>query len=156
MAWRYSTKLLNEMLNAVRTQLANGTIEIYSGSQPASANDATTGATLLGRVTLNAAAWTEGAATNGLEFDAAAARQLNKAALETWQFVGLANGTAGWFRFRGNAADAGAADSTFSLPRIDGRIAVIGAEMNLSNLNVVIGAVTSVNSFAIRWPVGVL
>ena len=155
MAWRASTKLLNEMFNAVRTQLANGTIEIYSGSQPASANDAVTG-TLLGRVTLNAAAWAEGAAANGLEFDAAAARQMNKAAAETWQFVGLADGTAGWFRFRGNAADAGAADPTFLLPRIDGRIATTGAEMNLSNLNVVTGATTTVDSFTLRWPSTVL
>lgn len=155
MAWRYSNKMLNEMLNAVRTQLANGTIEIYSGSQPASANDAATG-TLLGRVTLNAGAWTAGSVTNGLEFDAATARQLDKAALETWQFVGIANGTAGWFRFRGNATDAGAADTTEALPRIDGRIAVTGGEMNLSNLNVVTGAITTVDAFLLRWPTNIL
>lgn len=155
MAWRVSTKLLNEMFNAVRSQLANGTIEIYSGSQPASANDAATG-TLLGRVTLNAAAWAEGSATNGLEFDAAAARQMTKATGEVWQFTGLSDGTAGWFRFRGNAADAGAADPTFLLPRIDGRIATTGAELNLSNLNIVTGATTTIDSFTLRWPTNVL
>lgn len=155
MAWRVSTKLLNEMFNAIKTQLENGSIEIYSGSQPATANDAVTG-TLLGRVTLNGGAWSPGVATNGLEFDAAAARQMSKAAAETWQFVGIASGTAGWFRFRGNAADAGAADALEALPRIDGRIANAGAEMNMSNLNVVIGGVTTIDSFTLRWPTSVL
>ena len=154
MAWRVSTKLLNEMFNAVQAQLANGTIEIYSGSQPASANDAATG-TLLGRVTVNAGAWTEGSPTNGLNFSAAAARQMSKTSA-IWQFIGLADGTAGWFRYRGNAVDTGAADPTFSLPRIDGRIATTGAELNMSNLNIVTGATTTIDSFTLRWPANVL
>jgi hypothetical protein len=155
MAWRVSTKNLNLMFGALKTALADGVILIYSGSQPASANDAVSG-TLLGRVTLNAAAWTAGAATNGLEFATPAAREMTKAVAEVWQFAGIANGTAGWFRFVGNGADAGAADTTEALPRIDGRIATTGAEMNMSNLNVVTGAITTIDSFTLRWPAGVL
>lgn len=150
MARRASAKIFNEMHNAVRAQLAYGTIEIYSGSQPASADDAVTG-TLLGRVTLSAGAWTEGTITNGLQFNAAAGRQMTKKTGEIWQFIGIANGTAGWFRFRGNAADTGMADTLEALPRIDGRIAVTGAELNMSNLNVVIGATTTIDSFTLRF-----
>ena len=155
MVWRVSTKDLNLMYGALKTAHADGVIEIRTGSQPASANDAATGL-LLGRVTLNAGAWTAGAATNGLEFATPAARQMTKAVAEVWQFVGLAEGTAGWFRFVANAADPGTADTTETYPRIDGRIATTGAEMNMSNLNVVTGAITTIDSFTLRWPTGVL
>jgi hypothetical protein len=155
MVWRVSTKNLNDMFGALKTNHTDGVIEIYSGSQPASANDAVTG-TLLGRVTVNAGAWTAGSPTNGLEFGTPAARQMDKASGEVWQFVGLANGTAGWFRFLANSADAGTADVSEARPRIDGRIATTGAEMNMSNLNVVTGAVSTIDAFTLRWPVGVL
>jgi len=52
--------------------------------------------------------------------------------------------------------DDGAADSTESTPRIDGRIAVSGAEMNLSNTQIVTGATTTIDSFELRWPANVL
>jgi hypothetical protein len=155
MTWRVSTKDLNNMFGALKTNHADGVILIYSGSQPASANDAVSG-TLLGRVTVNAGAWTAGSPTNGLEFATPAARQMTKALAEVWQFTGLAEGTAGWFRFVGNAVDPGTADTTETYPRIDGRIATTGAEMNMSNLNVVTGAVSTIDSFTLRWPTGVL
>jgi hypothetical protein len=155
MAWRVSNKILNEMFGAVRTQLANGVIYVYSGSQPASAHDAPTG-TLLGRATKNAGAWTAGSPTNGLNFAVPAGRQMTKASDEVWQFVGLAKGTAGWGRFVANAADPGTLDTTETYPRIDGRIAVSGAEINMSNLNVEIGAVSTIDSYTHRWPTGVL
>lgn len=151
MSFRMSTALKNAMLNAVKTTLANGVIYVYSGSQPATGDAAPTG-TLLGTVTVGAGAFTPGVVTNGLEFDAAASNVLSKAAAETWQFIGVATGTAGWFRFVANAADSGAADAVAAYPRIDGRISTSGAEMNLSNLSIVIGATTTVDSFSITWP----
>lgn len=151
MSFRASTKMKNELLNAFKTQLANGVIYIYSGTQPATGDAAPTG-THLGTVTVNAGAFTPGVVTNGLEFDAAAAGVLSKAAAETWQFVGIANGTAGWFRFVANAADSLALDNSATYPRIDGRVSTTGAEMNLSNLSIVIGATTTVDSFQITLP----
>lgn len=151
MSFKMSTALKNAMLGAIKTTLANGVIHIYSGSQPATSDAAPTG-TLLGIVTLNAGAFSHGTATNGLEFDAASAATLNKAAAETWQFKGLAAGTAGWFRFIANAADSGALDSAETYPRMDGRISTSGAEMNMSNLSVAVDAISTIDSLSITWP----
>ncbi|HRD50280.1 MAG TPA: hypothetical protein PL166_11880 [Candidatus Contendobacter sp.] len=156
MAFRISTKLKNVMLDAIRTgpgSLLNGVIYVYSGSQPVDADAAPTG-TLLGKITVGAGAFSWGSPTNGVDFDAAAGATLNKAAAETWQFVGLANGVAGWFRHMGNAADSLTTDGSATYPRIDGRIATTGAEMNLSNLDIAIGATTTVDTYSIAWPAG--
>ena len=149
MAWKISNRILNQMLAGIKAELQDGVILIYSGSQPASANDAPSG-TLLGRVTVNAGAWTAGQPTNGLEFGTPTGRQIQKSASETWQFAGLADGQAGWFRFVGNAADSEALDASETYPRIDGRIATSGADMNLSNISIVIGAITTIDSFTLR------
>jgi hypothetical protein len=156
MAYRMSTKLKNEMFNTIRAQLSLGAIYIYNGTQPANADAAPTG-TLLGIVTVGAGAWTAVSAnTNGLTFAAAANSSLDKASAETWQFKGLASGTAGWFRFVTGVtlADNLALDTTFVHPRIDGRIATSGAEMNLSSVTVVVDAMTTIDTFRITWPAG--
>lgn len=156
MAFRMSSKLKNLMLAAVKTALADGVIYIYSGTQPSSGDAAPTG-TLLGIVSvggkkLEVGGFQHGTATYGLEFGTAAASSISKASAETWQIVAAATGTAGWFRFVANAADSGALDSTETYPRIDGRISTTGAEMNLSNLSLVAGATTTVDSFSISFP----
>lgn len=153
MALKCSTKLKNAMFEAIRTQLATGAIYVYSGSQPATADAAPTG-TLLGIATVGAGSWTAVSnLTNGLDFAAAASGVMTKSVSETWQFVGIADGTAGWFRHVGGAAaDSLAADSSATYPRIDGRISTSGAEMILSNLSVVTGATTTIDSYSIQWP----
>lgn len=150
MSLKMSTKLKNVMNDSIKTALAAGVIKIYTGSQPADANAAPTG-TLLGTVTVGSGAFTHGVSTNGLDFDASSGSVLSKAAAEVWSFVAVATGTAGWFRHIGNAADSEAVD-TATYPRIDGRISTSGAEMSLSNLNVVTGATTTVDSYTISWP----
>lgn len=156
MSFRMSSKLKNEMLEAIATQLADGVIYIFSGTQPSTGNAAPTG-TFLGIVSvggkkLEVGGFQHGTATYGLEFDAATGGAITKAAAETWQITAAATGTAGWFRFVANAADSGAADATETYPRIDGRISTTGAEMNLSNLSMVAGATTTVDSFSIAFP----
>lgn len=126
---------------------ANGVIDIYSGTQPVTADAAATG-TLLGTVTLASGAFADGVATNGLTFAAAAAGAVAKSGV--WSFNGTAAGTAGWFRLRGNAADAGAISTV--LPRLDGSIATSGADLNLSNITIAIGAPTTVDSFTFTLP----
>lgn len=156
MALKWSTYLQNAALEGVRTALANGIIEIYSGAQPVGADSAVQG-TLLGRVTVNAGAFTPGTATNGIEFSAAADRALVKAPAEVWQFVGLATGQAGWFRHKGNGVDAGSAEGgTPAYPRMDGRIGVSGsgAEMILSSLSITTGATTTIDSYSLSMPAG--
>ena len=146
---RLSTQLRNNLAGTTgfSSTFANGVIEIRSGTQPASADDAVTG-TLLGTVTLNSGAFTPGVATNGLTFSAAAAGAVAKSGV--WSFNGVAGGTAGWFRFKGNATDAGASSAV--LPRLDGSIAVSGADMNLSNITIAISAPTTIDSFTFTVP----
>lgn len=151
-----STGLIHQILNSIRGAVAttysleHGAIYVYSGSMPASADDAATG-TLLGIASVGAGAFVHGNATNGLDLDAPASCLLTKAAAETWQFVGLANGTIGYVRHCGNPADAQGASTT--LPRIDFRASTAGAEVTVSTLNVVIGATATIDSYVLDFSV---
>lgn len=87
-------------------------------------------------------------AANGLTFAAPASGVLSKSGV--WSFNGVANGTAGWFRIIASATDDGSSSTT--LARLDGSIAVSGADMNLSNLSIVIGAPTTIDTLTITCP----
>lgn len=149
MTVRLSTGLRNNLASTTgfSSTFANGIIEIYSGTQPANADAAVTG-TLLGTVTLASGAFTAGVSTNGLTFAAASGGAVSKSG--TWSFNGVAAGTAGWFRLKGNGVDAGAISTT--LPRLDGSIATSGADMNLSNITIAIGAPNTIDSFTFTIP----
>ncbi|MNV14205.1 hypothetical protein D3C71_1048800 [compost metagenome] len=99
----------------------NGVIDVYSGRQPASADEAPTG-TLLAQITKDGGGWAPGFPTNGLQF-IASGRYITKRPDHTWMLRGIAAGQAGWFRLRANPEDP----ATFSLtaPRIDGAVALI-------------------------------
>ena len=146
---RLSTGLRNNLAGTTgfAATFANGVIDIYTGTQPFSADAAISG-TLLGRVTLNSGAWTAGAPENGLTFAAAAAGAVSKSGV--WSFTGVNNGTAGWFRLKGNALDNDGASTT--LPRVDGSIATSGADLNLSNIAIAIGAPNTVDTFTWTQP----
>ena len=102
MTVRLSTKVRDNLAGTTgfAATFANGVIDIYSGTQPATADAAVTG-TLLGRVTLNSGAFAAGTATNGLTFAAATGGAVSKTGV--WSFNGVAVGTAGWFRLKANA-----------------------------------------------------
>lgn len=124
-----------------------GVIEIRSGAQPASPDDAASG-TLLGTVTLNSGAFTPGVSTNGLTFGTPADGEVAKSGV--WSFNGVADGTAGWFRLKGNGTDAGS--SSTSLPRMDGTIGTSGADLNLSNLSIVTSGPNTIDTFTVTLP----
>lgn len=149
MTLRLSTKLRDNLAGSTgfAATFANGVIEVYSGSQPATADAAVTG-TLLGTVTLASGAFTPGTATNGLTFAAASGGAVSKTGV--WSFNGVAAGTAGWFRLKGNAVDAGGISTV--LPRLDGSIAVSGGNLNLSNVSIEVAAPTTVDSFTWTQP----
>lgn len=146
---RLSTKLRDNLAGTTgfASTFANGVIEIYSGAQPATADSAVTG-TLLGTVTLNSGAFTPGVSTNGLTFAAASGGSVSKSGV--WSFNGVAVGTAGWFRLKGNATDAGGVSTV--LPRLDGSIATSGADLNLSNVAITVGGPTTVDTFSLTIP----
>ena len=149
MTVRLSTQLRTNLAGSTgfAATFANGVIEIRTGSQPVTADAAVTG-TLLGTVTLNSGAFADGVATNGLTFAAAAAGAVSKSGV--WSFNGIAVGVAGWFRLRGNAADAGGVSTV--LPRLDGSVATSGADLNLSNISIVIGGPSTVDTFTWTQP----
>lgn len=149
MTVRLSTGLRNAIVGSTgfAGAMSTGIIEIRTGAQPASADDAATG-TLLGTVTLSSGAFTPGSPTNGLTFGSPAAGVVAKSG--TWSFNGVANGTAGWFRFKGNALDNDGSSST--LVRLDGAVAAAGSDLNLSNTAITIGAPNTIDSFTFTMP----
>ena len=139
-------------IGCVADALADGVIDIYSGVQPATADAVeTAGAVLLARVTLASGAFTPGVSTNGINLDVAAAGAVSKAVAEVWSGVGLADGTAGWFRFYDNAVTTGASTTAI---RMDGQIATSGGEINMSNTNIVTLGTTTIDGFVVTLPAG--
>lgn len=90
-------------------------------------------------------------AVNGLFFAAPSAGTVSRAGV--WSFTGIAAGTAGWFRLQGSTADAGGVISAAPfLARVDGSIATSGADLNLSNISIAVGAPSTIDSFTFTIP----
>ena len=128
MTVRLNDAFANALLDGVDSAFNNGTLEIRSGTQPSSANDAATG-TVLATVTLPADA-----------FAAAASR--SKAKAGTWEDTSAdAAGTAGWFRLK-NSGDT---------QRIDGSVTATGGggDMELDNVVLAAGQQFTITSFSL-------
>jgi hypothetical protein len=128
--------------------LRDGVIEVYTGTQPATADLAESGTKLL-RITISSGAFTPGSPTNGLNLATAVAGVTSKESGETWSGVGLAAGTAGWFRYYSNAYVTGASTTA---KRFDGVCGVGTGELRMSSLSVAVGATTTVDSGTITVP----
>lgn len=126
----------------------NCVCDIYSGSQPSDADSAETGTKLV-TITLSSGDFTADAAANGLNFGAVASGVLAKETGQVWSGVGLADGTAGWFRIYDNAYVTGASATEI---RIDGSVATSGSQFNMSSTSVVEDATTTVDSVALTQP----
>lgn len=121
---------------SLKDVMRNGILRIYSGSQPADADEAYSG-TLLLELTVSSGAWVAGSEDNGLEFGDAADGYIEKCGDEVWSGVAAASGTAGWFRFYANATDAGGASET--LPRVDGSCGLSGADLVMPSTTITAG-----------------
>lgn len=145
---KYSTALRNHLLGvgSLKAALDGGVIRIYSGTIPASADDATApGAALLCEITV------DDDGVTGLTLEAAAANgSILKNASETWQGTATANELATFFRWE-SIADDGSSSTT--LKRIQGTIAQGGADMNMGNPLFTNGAVQTIDYFIITQPV---
>lgn len=153
MAFRLSTGLRNAMLGTTgfKGALADGKIKVFTGSQPISADNAEQG-TLLVEFTLDAGAFSHGAATNGLEFGTAASGAIAKATAEIWRGVAVAAGTAGWARFVANPTDSGGSSTT--LARLDFTVGLSGsgADAILSDITLEVGQSVTCDTFTMTLP----
>lgn len=134
---RINNALRNQILDAIFngaagvSMLNSGVLELRSGAQPASAEDAATG-TILSTINLPADAM--GAAASG---------QVAKSG--TWEDTSADNaGTAGWFRIR-NAGDT---------LRLDGNITATGGggDLTLDNTVLAAGQQIIVSGFTVTMP----
>jgi len=92
-------------------------------------------------------------ATNALRMDYnAAAGVMTKDATQTWSGTAGQTGTAGWFRYKGSVADAGALDNSAVFLRMDGAIAVSGSDMNMSSTAITAAALQTVSTFSLTVP----
>lgn len=148
---RLSTGLRDLLLGTddFRSIFENGVIHIYTGAQPANADQAVAG-TLLGIVTQDALPFSFGSPDNGLNFAAPASAAIDKEPGENWRYSALASGVAGWGRLMGNALD-NLASSTV-LPRVDFRIGQSGADLNLTSTSLAAGAPYTIDQFRLRIP----
>jgi hypothetical protein len=139
---------------SIKDVFKDGVLKIYNGTQPASPDDSLGGATLLVTISKASATFTSGAVAAGLEFGPVALGVLSKITnpADVWSGVIASSGTASWFRFYANAADAGAADTTYIYPRIDGSVRTSGGELNMSSVALVAAATHTVDTFAITLP----
>lgn len=148
MAERLSTGFVNakNVTGSTKSIMDGGTIHIYSGSQPATADAAETG-TLLMKLTKDGATHTPGSATNGIVLGTSTDGVLSKNG-DTVSGVGLAAAgtgtTAGWFRWYDKDVTTGASTTAI---RIDGSVGnSTSYEMYMSNPVIVEGFPATVNT----------
>lgn len=143
---KISSGLRNYMMGtgSFKAGMDGSYLKIYSGTAPASPDDAIPGgATLLCTVSVDAGA-------TGVTFETTAtAGQLLKAAAESWQGTNAATGTATWFRL---APTADVGDSSTTARRVQGTVAQAGADLNITNTSLVSGATQTVDFFSVLLP----
>lgn len=151
MALRASTGYSSLILGpyAFETIFHQGSIEVYTGAQPAHGNLAPTG-TYLGRVTLGGLPWAVGDTANGLVFQRGGP-YVFKPLPAQWVLSVTATGNAGWWRLV-SAADTGG--PSYDFPRLDGAISSIpgAAEWIVPNNGMLVGTQIPLDNFTITLP----
>lgn len=142
MTAKLSTGMRNHMLEtgSVKGAFTTAVLRLYSGTEPASADDAITG-TLLVTIT--------GPSAAALAFDAATGGALPKASNQVWAGVAVASGTATHFRL---VDTADAATSSTTAKRIQGKCGTASAELNMTSTSIATGATQTVDAGNITMP----
>lgn len=126
---KLTTAVRNARLDAITTAIgASGLIKIYTASQPADANTAVSGQTLLGTLTCNAT------------FAPSASGGVLTLNSITQDSSADATGTAAWFRMLKS-------DATTVI--MDGTVGTSGADLNLNTTSIVTGGPITISSFTI-------
>lgn len=154
---RTTTGQANSLLAKFVTDYTNGTLRVFGGTAPASAEAAETG-TLLLQFTLSGGTFTPGVATNGLNFGTPANGQVDKATAELWRGTVLAAASTGTtathYRFYANDMTTGASTTA---KRFDGPVLNTQGEyaLYMSDTTLVAGQVREVESFPVSFPLSI-
>lgn len=122
--------------------LAYGFINIYSGPPPATADAEATG-TLLCVVSNNSSG------TGILFSNTAGNGVLPKNPDEVWSGVNVRAGVAGYYR---HVSASDTASDSATEPRLQGAISTAGADMNLTSVNMAVGATQTVDFYTVGLP----
>lgn len=149
MALFASTGLRNKMLDtgSLKTILANGFIHVYASAIaniPATADAAIDSGLHTKLLTVYGDGISE-----GLNLGTAGSGAIGKDPGETWAGPVLATGNAVFFRYVA-PGDTGAASTTEA--RLQGRVGISGAELNISSLALTSGQTQAVNFISISQP----
>jgi hypothetical protein len=147
MALKFSTGFRDALLdtNDLKTLFDGGFIKVYSGTVPANADAARSGATELVMYTV------DDDGTTGLDLDTAAASgAIAKAPAQTWSGTAGASGTATFWRYE-QTGDTGNASTTEL--RIQGTIGGAGADLFVSSTTFSSATLYTIDFFSLSIPV---
>jgi hypothetical protein len=150
MALKLSQGLRDALLitGAFKGQMDGVEIRIFSGTAPASPNDAETGTKL---VTIQS----DDVGDSLMDWDGTlpAAGQIQKDQGQVWSSNASATGTAGYFRVTFPiGTDAGGSSTT--LKRLQGNVGTSGSDLNMSSVSIVNGAPQTIDTFKLTIPEG--
>lgn len=127
MTIRFNTAMRDAMVTALTGAIGSQTLSIYTGSQPATANDAATGTKLVD-ITIN-----------GFNTPAAGSATLDTSTPSTGTAV--ATGTAGWGRIAGAGGE-----------RIDGTVGTSGTDFTINSTSITNGATVTLTAMTVTQP----
>ena len=127
MTIRFNTAMRDAMVTTLTNAISGYTLSIYTGSQPAAANDAATGTKLVDIM------------INGFDAPANGSATLNTSTPNTGTAV--ATGTAGWGRIVGSAGE-----------RIDGTVGTSGTDFTINSTSITNGATVTLTAMTVTQP----
>ena len=127
MTIRFNTAMRDAMVTALTNAISNYTLSIYTGSQPAAANDAATGTKLVD-ITIN-----------GFNTPATGSATLDTSTPNTGTAV--ATGTAGWGRIVG-----------YGGARIDGTVGTSSTDFTINSTSITNGATVTLTAMTVTQP----
>lgn len=127
MTIRFNTAMRDAMVTALTGAIGGQTLSIYTGSQPAAANDAATGTKLVDIM------------INGFNAPANGSATLNTTTPNTGTAV--ATGTAGWGRIVGGTGE-----------RIDGTVGTSGTDFTINSTSITNGATVTLTAMTVTQP----
>lgn len=131
-----------EILDGLRGIFRNAKINLYTGSQPTTADDAATG-TLL--VTLS-----KDGGADGFEFGSASAGAIAKQSGQIIEGTNLTGGTIGWGRIYEEGDSVGSSSTTAA--RYDFSVGTSGQDVNMTSTTATAGAKTTLSTGTLTVP----